>query len=72
MFQAANPLLAAQCDGRTFRLIGIGVSDLVDAADADLPDLAEPERRKTAEVERAMDAVRAKLGKEAITKGRAI
>jgi len=72
MFQAAKPLLAAQCDGRTFRLVGIGVSDLFDAADADLPDLAEPERQKTAEVERAMDAVRAKLGKEAITKGRAI
>jgi len=72
MFQAAKPLLKAQCDGRTFRLIGIGVSELVDAADADLPDLAEPERQRTAEVERAMDAVRAKLGKEAITKGRAI
>ncbi len=72
MFQAAKPLLAAQCDGTSYRLVGIGVSDLADAADADLPDLAEPERQKTAEVERAMDAVRAKLGKEAITKGRAI
>lgn len=39
IFQAAKTLLEAEADGRTFRLIGVGVADLTDASEADPPDL---------------------------------
>lgn len=35
----AAQLLAQEADGRSFRLIGVGVADLTDAAEADPPDL---------------------------------
>ena len=36
---AAIPLIEREADGRQFRLIGIGVDQLVPAADGDPPDL---------------------------------
>jgi len=39
IFQAAKNLLEAEADGRTFRLIGVGVGDLTDTSEADPPDL---------------------------------
>ena len=71
MFQAACQLLRRECDGRRFRLIGVGVSDMTDGAEADPPNLLEPERARHAKVERAIDQVRDKLGREAIVKGHA-
>jgi DNA polymerase-4 len=71
IFEAAGSLLARECDGRRFRLIGAGVSDLADGAEADPPNLLEPERAHAARVEQAIDRVRDKLGPEAIVKGRA-
>lgn len=41
LFRAARPLLEREADGRRFRLIGVGASDLVDGAAADPPDLFE-------------------------------
>ena len=37
--RAAKWLIEREADGRTFRLIGVGVDDLTDASDADPPDL---------------------------------
>ena len=37
--QAAATLIAREADGRTFRLIGVGMADLCAAAEADPPDL---------------------------------
>ncbi len=71
IYRAGEALLRREADGRRFRLIGIGVSDLADAASADAPDLLDPERERSARVELAMDQVRAKLGRNAIVKGRA-
>lgn len=71
IYRAGEALLAREADGRRFRLIGIGVSDLSDAAFADAPDLLDPERERSARVEHAMDQVRAKLGRNAVVKGRA-
>ena len=71
LFRAALPLLQAEARGRLYRLIGIGASGLGPAADADPPDLLDPEAGRQAKVERAIDAVRAKLGGDAIVKGRA-
>ncbi len=70
LYRAARPLLEREADGRRYRLIGIGASDLVEAEFADPPDLLDPSRARQASVERAIDAVRAKLGDAAIQKGR--
>ena len=70
LYRGAQPLLAGEADGTPFRLIGIGASGLVSGSEADLPDLLNPEAARRAEVERAIDAVRAKLGPAAIQRGR--
>ncbi|MGE3967066.1 MAG: DNA polymerase IV, partial [Dongiaceae bacterium] len=70
LYQAARPLLKREADGRLFRLIGVGASDLGDSADADPIDLADPTATRRKQIERAIDAVRDKLGTGAIAKGR--
>ncbi len=72
LFDAALPLLAKEADGRRFRLIGIGASDLGPGDLADPPDLLDPERARRGRVEAAMDQVREKLGRDAIRKGRGL
>jgi DNA polymerase IV len=71
LFRAAEPLLRKEAAGTPFRLIGIGLSHLGPTA-GDQNDLFEPQGNKRARVERAMDAVREKLGKDAIATGRGI
>ncbi len=53
-----------------YRLLGIGVSQISSADSADIPDLAEPERKKQIDGERAMDRLREKFGPQSIRKGR--
>jgi DNA polymerase IV len=62
-------LLENEIDGRRFRLIGIGVSDLENAERADPQDLLDQsaERRKSAEL--AIDKLRDKFGKTAVELG---
>ncbi|QDG77997.1 DNA polymerase IV [Labrenzia sp. PHM005] len=69
IFDAGIALLDAETDGRRFRLIGIGVSDLSDASQADPEDLldATAGRRKKAEL--AIDKLRGKFGKSAVELG---
>ena len=56
-----------------FRLLGVGISDLAPAAQADLTgDLLDPKGTTKAAAERATDAIREKFGKDAIFKGRSI
>ena len=56
-----------------YRLIGVGISDLVSAKDADREgDLLDPDAGRRAEAERAADKIRAKFGKDAIVKGRSL
>ncbi|MCY4239038.1 MAG: DNA polymerase IV [Rhodospirillaceae bacterium] len=71
MYQAARPMLASECDGTAFRLIGIGLSDLSVAGDH-TDQLLDSEARKRAEVEHTLDAVRDKLGPDIILKGRSL
>ncbi|MEI4485551.1 DNA polymerase IV [Frigidibacter sp. MR17.14] len=69
----AEKLLRANRDPGPFRLIGVGISDLVPAAAADLTgDLLDPAARARAATERATDAIRARFGADAIRKGRAL
>lgn len=70
LFRTAAPILEKEADGRAFRLIGVGIAELVDPEHADPIDLADPDAGKRAKIERAMDAVRAKLGDKAVKKGR--
>lgn len=69
IFAAGRDLLAHEIGTTRYRLIGIGVSHLQDAADDDLADLLY---RRTAEAEHAVDRLRAKFGKDAVVKGLAL
>ncbi|MEL6323088.1 MAG: DNA polymerase IV [Pseudomonadota bacterium] len=71
LFRAAQPLLAREADGRRFRLIGIGLSDLA-VARGDAPDLLDPRIAKRAAAERAADIAREKFGKTAVRTGRGV
>lgn len=72
LFRTGKHLLAREVDGTPFRLIGIGVSDLVDAAYADPPDLVDRERERARVTEAALDRLRGKYGGKVIGKGRAL
>ncbi|MBD8890096.1 DNA polymerase IV [Roseibium litorale] len=69
IFRAGADLLKPETDGRRFRLIGIGLSDLSDPAQADPQDLLDQDADRRKKAELAMDAVRAKFGKTALERG---
>ncbi len=71
MFRIASPLLADETDGVTaFRLIGIGAAMLVNAREADLPTLFEPELGRPRRLEKAIDDIRTRLGADVLRRGR--
>ena len=56
-----------------YRLIGVGIADLVHSETADLSsDLLDPHQEKRAKAERATDAIRERFGSNAILKGRSL
>jgi DNA polymerase-4 len=69
IFVTGRDLLQKEVGRTRFRLIGIGVSHLEDAAGDDLSDLID---RRAAEAEHAVDRLRAKFGRDAVVKGLAI
>lgn len=69
IFETGRELLSREADGTRFRLLGIGVSDLADAAGADPPDLVDIPARKRALAEAAVDALREKFGARAVETG---
>ncbi len=69
IFRTGENLLRGAADGRRFRLIGIGVSELADAAHADPDDLVDPAAGQRARAERAIDALRSKFGNQAVELG---
>ena len=69
IFRTALPLLEAELDGTEFRLIGVGVSDLCNGADADPADLVDVQGARRAKAERAMDALRGKFGEKSVETG---
>jgi DNA polymerase-4 len=71
VFRAASQLLRREAVGPHYRLIGVGVSDLSHSAQESV-DLADPGSLKRSKIERAMDEVRAKLGRDSIVKGRSL
>jgi DNA polymerase-4 len=72
IFAASRELLAREINGTRYRLLGVGVSALTDAEDADPADLIDLGAERRAKAERAMDRVRGKFGHEAVVKGLAL
>jgi len=71
IYKAADALMTAEADGKKmYRLLGVGAERLMPGADADRPDLADPDIGQRVKVADAIDAVRAKFGDGAIGKGR--
>lgn len=71
IFAVARSLLAAETQGRRWRLIGVGLAELVDAQTVESDFFADEEQRALLG-ERTMDAIRAKFGSQAVTSGRAL
>lgn len=73
IYRTARALLD-QVEGQApYRLIGVGLSDLVPEVDADRSgDLLDPEAVQRSQAERATDEIRRRFGSEAIRKGRAL
>ncbi|MBD11827.1 DNA polymerase IV [uncultured Roseovarius sp.] len=73
LYRTARALLDQVPQGAAYRLIGVGLSDLVPETAADRSgDLLDPQATRRAGAERATDAIRAKFGPDAIVKGRAL
>lgn len=73
MYREVADLLAHVGGRDAYRLIGVGLSDIVAASAADLtPDLLDPDAKRREGAERAADAIRARFGADAIVKGRAL
>ena len=72
LFETTRALLAPELDGTPYRLIGLGASDLCPSADADLGDLLDVSLPREKAAARAIDAVRARFGSEALVRGIAL
>ena len=71
LFAAGRELLASEVRGETYRLIGIGLSDLVDSSNAPTDFFAAEEQQARA-TEQVIDDLRARFGKTAVVTGRSL
>ena len=69
LFQTTCDILTREADGRAFRLIGAGLSDLVETS-AEAADLFDSDERRARVKETALDSIRAKYGAAAVMTGR--
>ncbi len=73
IYRTARPLLDQAINEGPFRLIGVGISNLTPAGDADQNgDLLDPDAERRGRAERATDEIRKKFGSDAIVKGRSL
>ena len=73
IYRTARGLFDQAGDMGPFRLLGVGISQLTTAQDADKTgDLLDPDAGKRAKAEEASDKIRKKFGAKAIIKGRAL
>ncbi|MBV9904849.1 MAG: DNA polymerase IV [Alphaproteobacteria bacterium] len=70
IFRTARDALRREADGTAYRLLGVGLQQIVDAEACDAADLVDDGQSKRAAAERAMDKVRAKFGATSLGKGR--
>jgi DNA polymerase-4 len=69
LFAVGREMLAKEADGRPWRLVGVGLAELVGAEAAGDDFFAGDERRARAS-ERTLDALRQRFGADAVTSGR--
>ena len=69
IYRSGRDLLRKEADGTRFRLIGIGVSQLVEGGLADDGDLIDPNAARHAKAEFAMDDIRARFGADHVGLG---
>ncbi len=72
LFAAARPLLLKEATGSAFRLIGIGAQPLAPGAEADRPDLADPDSGRRVAKWQAVEKLRARFGADAVVSGRSV
>jgi len=72
IFAAGRELLAREINGTRYRLLGVGVSALADADQADPADLIDRDAERRAAAERAVDRLRGRFGHDAVVKGLAL
>ena len=72
IFAAGRELLAREINGTRYRLLGVGVSALADADQADPADLIDRGAERRAAAERAVDRLRGRFGHDAVVKGLAL
>jgi DNA polymerase-4 len=73
IYRTARLLFDQTAHAQAYRLIGLGLSELVPATTADRSgDLLDPDQARRVGAERATDAIRARFGPDAILKGRAL
>lgn len=73
VYRTAKGLFQQVGDQGPYRLIGCGLSHLIDATGADLSgDLLDPGAAKRSAAERATDKIRERFGADAIKKGRSL
>ncbi len=71
LFAVARELLAPEAKGKAFRLIGVGLSELV-ADDAAVGDLFATDESRALSGEKAIDALRGRFGPGSVVSGRAL
>ncbi len=73
IYRTARDLFDQTGNEGPYRLLGVGISDLVPAGTADLTgDLLDPQAEIRTKAERATDAIRNRFGSDAILKGRSL
>jgi DNA polymerase-4 len=73
LYRHARALYDQTDHPKPYRLIGVGLSDLIPADTADRAgNLLDPQEARRIEAERATDAIRKRFGEGAIVKGRAL
>ena len=73
IYRTARALFDSTDENGLYRLLGIGLSQLTQAKEADRSsDLLDPGAMQRAQAERAADAIRDRFGKDVIIKGRAL
>ena len=71
LFGAAREMLAIEARGRPWRLIGVGISDIVESAAAG-GDLFSGDESRALRGEQAVDALRGRFGAAAVVTGRSL
>ncbi|MEQ1930454.1 MAG: DNA polymerase IV [Parvularculaceae bacterium] len=72
LFAAAQPLLREAHEGRRWRLIGVGYSDLAPATEVQQAELFDAPDTRLAAQEAAIDRIRERFGNAAIGSGRSL